>query len=91
MTDLLGGAHLRALPGGRMTRAVPPPWARAEVRTLDTLDLLCLRSALARALSELPLGSPGSAAIGALSRAAREELALRELRRLSGSPPERAA
>ena len=86
MTDVVGTAHLRALPGGRPTRPTPPAWARTEVRTLDTLELLCLRSALARALSELPLGSPGSAAIGALSRAAREELALRELRRPLGLP-----
>ena len=91
MSAATRGAPLLVLPGGRPTRAAPPPWARNEVRTLDTLELLCLRTALARALSELPLGSPGSAAIGALSRAAREELALRELRRLSGSPPERAA
>ena len=91
MTDVVGAAHLRALPGGRMTRAVPPPWARAEVRALDTFELHLLRSALARALSELPLGSPGSATIGALSRATREELAVRQLQRLSGSPPERAA
>jgi hypothetical protein len=91
MTHQIWSAPLRALPGGRSTRAAPPAWARAEVRALDTFELHLLRSALARALSELPLGSPGSAAIGALSRAAREELALRELRRLSGSPPERAA
>ena len=91
MTHPIWGAALRALPGGRSTRAASPAWARAEVRTLDTLELHMLRGTLARALSELPLGSPGSAAIGALSRAAREELALRELRRLSGSPPERAA
>jgi len=87
MSAATRGAPLLVLPGGRPTRAAPPQWARNEVRTLDTLELLCLRTAL----SELPLGSPGSAAIGALSRAAREELALRELRRLSGSPPERAA
>ena len=91
MTDVIGATHLRALPGGRSTRTAPPPWARADVRALDTFKLHLLRSAPARALLELPLGSPGSAAIGALSRAAREELALRELRRLSGSPPERAA
>ena len=91
MTDVVGATPLRALPGGRPTRAAPPAWAQDEVRALDTFERHLLRSALARALSELPLGSPGSAAIGALSRAAREELALCELRRLSGSPPERAA
>ena len=64
MTHPTWRAPLRALPGGRSTRAAPPAWARAEVRSLDTVELHLLRSALARALSELPLGSPGSAAIG---------------------------
>ena len=91
MSDTTRGAPLHVLPGGRTTRAASPQWARAEVRALDTFELHLLRSALARALSELPLGSPGSATIGALSRATREELAVRQLQRLSGSPPERAA
>lgn len=35
MTPPTWRAPLRALPGGRSTRAASPAWARAEVRALD--------------------------------------------------------
>lgn len=66
---------------------VPPPGAGVAIAAMGDEDLEQLRRALARALSDVRLGSSASALLGRLSRQARTEQRRRARRSM---PPEAA-